>query len=406
MLLLVIRVGPLSFYFNYCLHTTGSTTSHFYGTLTAYYCKPAVVLENSAFVGDVKCQPGGLHVTFTTPSAFQHAQSTWSIEETLIIVSHSLDCGNGQRSYWNVELVNFIESTRSASIQAAEIALEQALEGGDITWGDYEPTTTSASSPESTSGSSASGSIPPYYSPPSGATGGLTGNSTGAQTGNSACGVPPAPTIYGFPTAPCGDNFDTQLDETIGYLSFDNSSFSSSLEDIAPGLGDYDSDDYGLDDISEMRNSTPTKRQLSRRSQRLQKRFYVPSFLQKAVNTVSKAIDKGLDAVKSGVSTAVSGVEAGFQAVKAAAADIGFNPTIDTQKDFNIGPKSLTESPWGPAYSLFHKDKSNSAGTISGSVDLYCVSCGVQGQVHIHGAVSFSLREHAISLKDMVANLL
>lgn len=110
---------------------------------------------------------------------------------------------------------------------------------------------------------------PPHGSPPYGSSGNVNGSATAYSSGNlftathpsssgptssgspatARCGKAPSAQIDGFPTAPCGsETFDQQLDDEIGYLSFDDAEYEASLRDFAPGLDDFsasDNDGFG-----------------------------------------------------------------------------------------------------------------------------------------------------------------
>ncbi|KAI9760678.1 MAG: hypothetical protein M4579_001542 [Chaenotheca gracillima] len=187
-------------------------------------------------------------------------------------------------------------------------------------------------------------------------------------------------------------------------MDFDDAEFSASLEDFAPGLGDYSEDDYQDNDIAGD-NATDTASEDYKRHRRLRRRvvwgsveskrslekrgFKPVAFLQKVATKAVAVVKKGQQVVAA-VNTVV---EKASKTVKVVAGAIKAltNPSIDTELNVNVGPKNLVDSPFGQAYSLFHKEKSSKGGTTSGSVDLYCVNCGVTGKTHVSGRLAFSL---------------
>ena len=59
----------------------------------------------------------------------------------------------------------------------------------------------------------------------------------------------------------------------------------------------------------------------------------------------------------------------------------------------NVGPSKLVDSPWGRALQMYNKQKESKNGKVQGSVALYCVDCGVQGQVQLNGQVRWTIAD-------------
>lgn len=302
-------------------------------------------------------------------------------------------------AYFLVSSVSF--SGLDAILTAVEIALENVMNDVDLTWGHYNAGNSSSANGGGASGSGAGSSgIGPGFS---GSGTGLSGNVTSAGSAGGAggngnttafgCGQPPASMIDGFPTASCGDNFDSTLDAALGYLSFDPQSFTSTLADVAPGITDDNIDDYEDDDIADTAENAASSRRGRSLNLLNEKRwgFSVRSFFQKASNAIVSGVQQVTTAVKQTVNAAVDTVKAGVAAVVDAASQL-FDPSLDKTFNLNLAPSKLVDSPWGQAFQLFQKEKQNDAGTASGNVALYCVQCGVTGKVHVGGQLSFSIR--------------
>lgn len=196
------------------------TIQHLFALLTGNYSWPAVVLDHSQYVRGVNCAGQGLRVDLDTPEALAVAQSSWK-KNFILVTSSVLDCGtadNGQHSYWFVNSVTFPDGLLSILANAIEIAIEDALQHVHLVWGTHLP----SDQPSLSSGSSSDQ---------------WQCDSTGTDDDE-------------FPDAPCGPDFDDELDDLIGYYDFsDENAVSAALEDFVPGLGDFDDDDYDEDDI-------------------------------------------------------------------------------------------------------------------------------------------------------------
>lgn len=359
---------------------------HMFASLSASFSNTAVVLEHSAFIQDIRGVDEGLNITFTTRKSFEYAMAKWGTDGCLIIVTHSHDCGDGQRAYWKVGKIVFEDGSFTACLYATEIAVEQAVNELDMEWGTYSPSRTSrvVSSTREDSFSSANivTSSIAYYT-----------SSSPSPSNDAFCATPIASIIDGFPAAPCGENFDTVLDEALGYLSFDDDSFSSSLEAFAPGLGDFDENDYQDSDAAGSTTVSPSRHSGMpvRSFIPLEKRFFsLRAVFQKLSKSISGAAKAGFDAAAKIVTAALSDAKKVYDFAK----DLKngeLSPAIDKEVNINVKAARLTESPWGPAYSMFEIEHENKKGTISGSLDAYCVDCGVEGKVNLNGHVQFSI---------------
>ena len=207
---------------------------------------------------------------------------------------------------------------------------------------------------------------------------------------NSTCGPPPSPEIDGFPTADCGSpTFDKYIDDKIGYLNFDNSDYSGSLQDFAPGLGDVspsDNDGFG-----------PTRRRLSRR-------FGLPKFLTRIVNVRTfrslsfrcNAYHSHVlkDVAKDGLAKVGEGIKTGIQQVGQAILNASaISPSINTDIPINITPSKQVDSPWGKALQLFHQEKTSENEVASGEITVYCVQCEITRKIHLGGEARWTIAD-------------
>ncbi|RDW59947.1 hypothetical protein BP6252_13034 [Coleophoma cylindrospora] len=346
------------------------SADHGYALLNANYSAVAVVLEHSAFVASVTCQTTALNVTFTTDAAFQVVQQSWSEPETFILVTHTFGCSEvpandtTSRTFFKVSGVAF--SGLSAIVTALEVPFEEAINEVEMSWGTYNPNTDNALP-----------TLTDSFGQPL-ATPLATAVATPVPSLAPACGAPPAPFISGFPAAACGDNFDYTLDSLLGFVSFSDSSFSTTLKDVAPGLGDYQLKDYQANNIV---NRGPV----------IEKRFFGFFRFLKKIATAAVNLVKSIPAViKTVVKTAVAVVKVGIAVVTAVATGV-INPSVDETFNIDLGPKNLVKSPFGDAYQLFQTAGKSKSGAAMGSIAGYCVGCGVTGSARVQGKMSFSI---------------
>ena len=344
------------------LSILGGPSSGLFASLNASYVHPAVVLEHSGFIASVKCFANGLIIRFATLNSFKHAQSTWTTPQngSLIITTHSHDCGDGDRTHWLASRFGFYAQNLTVAVYASQVAISSAFTDVHMNWGTPNPSTTpgNGSSP-----------IDPY------------------------CGPLNASVIDGFPAAPCGDDFDTTLDDAIGYIPSNNASPNAILNGYVNGLSVSES--LGQGDNSTMYKRSPMP--LSRR-QTTHVRRGLFSWAKDAVNSVVNFAKDAVDVaetVADVVTTAINVFVGTAEFVADVMEDGAYEGSINETSDLKLGPadKDLVDSPWGKAYPLFH------LGDASGSLDIYCKDCGITGQVHLAGDLKFSISECVPGLK-------
>ena len=352
-------------------------------------------MDHSDHVQSVDQGNGALRIVFTDSKALSYAKSQWSSMPKFLIATNTagIAASNEQHSFW---LVNKVVAQDSQQVITAQIQQElpvgEAMKEVDLVWGMYRPNNLSTPSTSASSGL-ASGNPPyptsssPPYSLPGNGSSVISGNST-----NSTCGTPPAPEIDGFPTAVCGSpTFDKDIDDKIGYLDFDNSDYSDSLQEFAPGLGDFsasDNDGFGA-----------TRRSLSRR------RYGIPRFIKNIGNVRNGSSVRNhancAQTLKAGVGSAKGALKKVGQGIETVARQVGqtvsnalaVSPSVNADIPINITPSHQVESPWGQALQLFHKANTSDNGAASGEITIYCVQCGITGKVHLSGEARWTIAD-------------
>lgn len=308
-----------------------------------------------------------------------------------------------------------------------EIAIGHCVSEVEVTWGTHQPIVPGAGGqvgPEN--GGSPHGSTPSTPSsgpsPGPGPSGGPTpgskpssvpgpsvissssskpsDSSTPPSQNTTDCGAYPGATYLGFPTAPCGEDFDIKLDAAIGYYPFD-AEFSSDLASFAPGLDTYAVEEY-QDDSTDLSRRNRVIRTLGKRGlfKKLKKAF------NKVVNVVKTkvvpVISKAITVAKKIQAVAVKVIDT----VKAAIRVLDNLGGTYGPKTFSLkeGPPKDSPSPWG-RQSLIYKTSSSSSSSVeselqssssssSYSIGLWCVDCGVESKAVVLGSARFSLSEH------------
>lgn len=209
--------------------------------MIANHSTPAVVLEHSQLVLNIRCADQGLEVDFWTASALEYVQSAWDVN--FIAITWSADCGSAparHHSYWNVTRVIYPESTLTALLDATEIAIEDAIDQIHLIWGTHVPDDPLGSG----SGSSDDGSSSASDNTPDADT-----NSTVSDDDVDVdvdwvddLGYYDSEGNYYYYNVE--DDLD---DDDEGYYDFEND-FSNALHAFAPGLTTYMEDDFDEDD--------------------------------------------------------------------------------------------------------------------------------------------------------------
>lgn len=98
------------------------------------------------------------------------------------------------------------------------------------------------------------------------------------------------------------------------------------------------------------------------------------SAIRSAITKVGEGIVKGVETVGHAVSNALA-----------------VSPNVDLNVPINVAPNNLVDSPWGQALQIYKKEKSSESGNANGEISLYCVQCGVNGNIHLSGQAKWTL---------------
>lgn len=351
---------------------------HQFAEMNLTYNYPTVILPHSDYISDIKCLPNGqgLEIDFNSTDAYNYVKTHWT-NGSFLLVTYSLGCEAntgeeaGDHVYWLVHDLVFNDAQHSVRVDAQEIAYEDAADEVHLIWGVNSPGggngTDVVISHSPGDGTPSTGSYNYNVSSPS--TGG--GNGTSGETGT--CAQPPAG--LNLPTAPCGIDFDTILDQEIGYFDFDNDE-ATDLEQFAPGLGN-DVTEAEVEDINSLRKR---KRPVVSKIQKADKSKAAGTPAQKQEASKLSSLVKQLPPIKPAKFT---------YSIK------NLDPKFDIEFETRNSPNQLQDSPWGQAYNIYHTEKKGTTkggGEYDASLDLYCVDCHFNAGVKVHGEVTWKLR--------------
>ncbi|KAL8871510.1 MAG: hypothetical protein Q9174_002673 [Haloplaca sp. 1 TL-2023] len=405
--------------------------------LQVNYTFPSVVLEHSSLIAQVTCNAGGLQVVLSSQAAAQHAIDLWS--PSIVLVTHAEECGKGvpgDRSYFLVETLRLVHSTIMVSGKAIDI--DQAMIDVELVWGAYTPSNADGSSvPNAASTTPLSASMVPsspgetfvatstpavsppevsssvdFPAPPGTSAAGTssafpapeptTSAPTSPVNGSSdACGTPASSIINGSPAAPCGPDFDTVLDDALGYYNVDDDeSFAASFAEMAPGSTYQDTGDS---------SSITDKRSLMV----LQKRWGFSSFVSAVSSAVVSTVRNVVQTVVPAVVNVVQQAARTVVQVATTIVNTPFSPSVRFNVPVNVVARANQNSPFGPAFQIYrYRVPDNDpakrgfqqrldtildqllpdpGGPPAPGVVFYCIDCGITGSVAVAGSVSFTL---------------
>ena len=114
---------------------------HMFASLDVTFNKPAVVLENSAYVSNVTCSTDGIGVIFNGDQGYNYAKQQWpTFGNDFILVSHSDGCKDtspNQRTFWQVTGAQFDDSSKACDVKCSEVGIDQAASDMTAQWGSY-----------------------------------------------------------------------------------------------------------------------------------------------------------------------------------------------------------------------------------------------------------------------------
>ncbi|KAK6352073.1 hypothetical protein TWF730_008905 [Orbilia blumenaviensis] len=313
---------------------------------------PTVALEHSRHVKSVRCpRPDRIKISFRSKQAYQWAKKYWipfnaKSNDTMVFVGRFKGCNptksNGMRSWSLVDDLAFNDYTYTAEavIQYSDIA--DVVKEATVKFGKYLPNSKAESQSYPPAPSPVQQYQAPYYS--------SVATATAISTGY--------PGQYLADYGKWGSDFDTQKDDTIGYVDASKSIITPESGIRGPGLGKR----WGW---SPWENITS------------------------AFKAVSSEVKDIVPVVSSVLSNASSAIEGGVRAISTDAAGVLNDFTTYTKKlkipSFRI--KVDVDDDITPWNNLRGKLLVNN---IAG-VTLYCVDCGAEGTAHFSASITFSL---------------
>ncbi|KAK6358706.1 hypothetical protein TWF730_008029 [Orbilia blumenaviensis] len=322
----------------------------------------AVNLESS-HIESVTCSPNPsgsgttiMKIVFNNKDAYHTAMTTWPKAEDFLIIGYFPGCGaysEGQRSFSKVHQVT---SNGVLTITAAveDLAVTDAITEGEIKFGSFNSGIASRIGTNTTT---------PYY----------------------GVGVPEE--CLGNKT----NEFDTELDSKLG-ISKDLPSFLSRFKAKRVMRKRREAARFSRIRSDEMKN-------------RVERRWSIGGFFEDIGKAISDAAEKVVDTVKDIAEAAWDGVSSAMKTIGKEIIDAG-KTIIGTEADFDyidttaswdtflskktkypksekIGSKWNT--PWGvPGYLLGADTETDSR--------IFCVNCGVKGDIKLNGHLVFSLK--------------
>jgi hypothetical protein len=381
-----------------------------------------VILDHSSYISSTSCSEDGILVSFTSTQAFNLACDSWSLSTDLVLATYTDGChgeAEDQRTFWLITSLSFDNKTLTIqAVATEELGIGSIAHTVDLIWGTYTPGSSGApaiGASASSAGGAKSSSTSTLNSGASNTLTGVVPTRTSGSSSNgtlygSSCGAAPSSVIDGLPAIDCGDaEFDTRLDQRIGYLDTTGDEYADSVRDFLPDVKLNASE--LVDD-----NIDLTRRDLTN----LKKRNILDDVWGGVVslgNTIADTgkaagtfIAKGAEVVVDVAAGAGKIALAGVRAVPlvgtaldavtdGALKDLSnFDPSISGSQDFNFGPANTEQSPWGMAASIYSKKTEFKGDKGSAEIDLYCVECGVRGKISMAGQAKWNAKDGLQSL--------
>lgn len=382
-----------------------------------------VVLDHSSYISSTSCSEDGILVSFSSTQAFNLACDSWASISTGLVLSTYVDGCHGdsedQRTFWLIASLSFDNKTLTIkAVVDEELGIGSIAHTVDLIWGTYTPGSNGAPAIGGSTSSAGGAKASSTYTSKSGASNTLTGavpTRTSTPSGNStlygsSCGAAPSSVIDGLPAIDCGDaEFDSRLDDRIGFLDTTSGKYASSVSDFLPNVK-LNADDLVDDDVN-----------LARRGlTQLKKRGFFGDLYDAAVSVGNTIVDAGKSAgtfiakgaevvvdvgvgvgkITLGAVRSVPLIGTGLDAVTGGAlADLSnFDPSISGSQEFNFGPAATEDSPWGKAASIYSKKKDFKDDKGGVEVSLFCVDCGLRGKVSMAGQAKWNVKDGLQSL--------
>lgn len=338
--------------------------------MTPTFNHTTVVLDHSDHISTITFDPddGTLIVVFDCHGAYATAADSWNeTKDPLLLITFTPGCGNyagGERCFFEVVKVTFDVSNFSVRATGVAQDYNDIVEDVTIEWGMWSPPSALATQTAfSTSFQAAATAVP--------------------TASTSSC-IPPQDTLYNLPTACPGNNFDDDLDDTLGYGNLERFAYASYVKTLAPGLdvvspglpngteGDFTElpEQYRLDwaggtppraDDELWYSDSPSRHKRANddraRYHRHAKRFFN-----------LRLIDK----------------------------DFKYQIPFSVPSQSKVSPESKSKvgtSPWGKQLLLASLPKAGAKASgkpgkgFTGMLNMYCVDCGAKGNLGVRGRI-------------------
>ena len=158
-------------------------------------------------------------ISFTSSSAYQIAKQSWPSSGNWFVLVTATSSSDGPYIYFLTSSATFNDSSMSATSEGQETDFDNAAEQFSLEWGTYHSASSSSYGTGSTPTSSGRGT----YTTSGGANGTSPYSTTSITTSASNSST------SSIPTAAPGASFDLSLDDTLGYIVWEESDFKTDL---------------------------------------------------------------------------------------------------------------------------------------------------------------------------------
>ncbi|KAF3919570.1 hypothetical protein ABW20_dc0102809 [Dactylellina cionopaga] len=299
-----------------------------------------------------------MKITFSNKTAYDTAFKTWPKNDDFLLIGYFPGCGaysEGQRTFSKVHQISSSSVAMEISAVVEDLPITEAITEGEIKFGSF--------STGYSSGTDKSNSAAPYY------------------------GV-------GVPAECLGDKenyFDVALDAKLG--------FSKNLPSLVSRFQEKRA-------MRRRRNAARLSRASSDMDQFLEKRWSIGGFLSDIGSAISSAVSSAVDTVKDAAEAAWDGITGAMKTIGEAiidagkviigtVADVDYIDTTTTWNTFLSRTTKYAKSekigspwntPWGVPGFLLAADPET-------ETRIFCVDCGVKGNIKLNGHLVFSLKD-------------
>ncbi|KAK6340537.1 hypothetical protein TWF696_008863 [Orbilia brochopaga] len=316
----------------------------------------------SSHIQSVTCSSSGSHTTmnivFSDSNAYNTALSSWPKDRDFLIIGYFPGCGSyseGMRTFSKVHETSSNNAAMEVTLLVEDLPLRQAITAGDIKFGSFNAGYTSR--PRNQTGV-------PYYGV------GVPAECLGDQT----------------------NNFDVDLDNQLG---------------VSNGPASFGARFRAKRSLRRRRNAARFSRAGSTDvAHFIEKRWSIGGFFSDIVDKVKDAVETVVDKVTDAVEAAWDGITGAMKTIGEAIISAGkeiigavadfdyIKTTVDFDTFLSKDEKykksdqtgSAANTPWGLPGFLLAKAKDSETG-------LYCVDCGIEGEMYLNGHITFSLKD-------------